>query len=272
MKEKELWKSVGIYKGADLSSYEASTFGNIRSVDRDVKYKDGRTRKYRGVVLSQYKNKYTGYMQVTLCYRGRLHTYSVHELVMNALCCNPNPEIYTDINHIDEDKTNNRLDNLEWVTHKENVNHGTAIERHSQTQKNRFTPIVQLSFDSNIISVYYKTESFNDTEFIKDTVVGVIRKNTYIYKDYFWIRLDEYNSLSQEELLKLIETNLSIKEIKRHKTRNKSIMQFSKNGTFIKEYSSIADAAREIGCSSQGIQSCAAGKLKTCKGYKWKYK
>lgn len=212
MKEKELWKSVGIYKGADLSSYEASTFGNIRSVDRDVKYKDGRTRKYRGVVLSQYKNKYTGYMQVTLCYRGRLHTYSVHELVMNALCCNPNPEIYTDINHIDEDKTNNR------------------------------------------------------------TVVGVIRKNTYIYKDYFWIKLDEYNSLSQEELLKLIETNLSIKEIKRHKTRNKSIMQFSKNGTFIKEYSSIADAAREIGCSSQGIQSCAAGKLKTCKGYKWKYK
>lgn len=233
MKEKELWKSVGIYKGADLSSYEASTFGNIRSVDRDVKYKDGRTRKYRGVVLSQYKNKYTGYMQVTLCYRGRLHTYSVHELVMNALCCNPNPEIYTDINHIDEDKTNNRLDNLEWVTHKENVNHGTAIERHSQTQKNRFTPIVQLSFDSNIISVYYKTESFNDTEFIKDTVVGVIRKNTYIYKDYFWIRLDEYNSLSQEELLKLIETNLSIKEIKRHKTRNKSIMQFSKNLIFI---------------------------------------
>lgn len=39
MKEKELWKSVGIYKGADLSSYEASTFGNIRSVDRDVNTK-----------------------------------------------------------------------------------------------------------------------------------------------------------------------------------------------------------------------------------------
>lgn len=272
MREKELWKSVGIFRGIDFSYYEASTFGNVRSVDRDVEYKDGRVREHKGSALSEYKNKRTGYVQVILSYKGKPYTVTVHELVMNAFNPNPNPEIYTEINHIDEDKTNNRLDNLEWVTHKENVNYGTAIERHSQTQKNRFTPIVQLSFDGNIINVYYKAESFNDTEFIKDTVVGVIRRNIYIYKNYFWIRLDEYNSLSQEELLKLIETNLSIKEIKKHKTRNKSIMQFSKNGAFIKEYSSITNAAREIGCSNQGIQSCASGKLKTCKGYKWKYK
>lgn len=190
----EIWGNIGIISGIDFSSYEASIFGNVRSIDRDIKYKDGRVKRHKGVLLSPYKNKVTGYMQICLHCDGRQYLFSVHELVMKVHRPNPNPEIYTDINHIDEDKTNNRLDNLEWTTHKENCNHGTSIERMAQRLRDNFIP-------------------------------------------------DEYNNLEKENLIELIREKTTIKEMKAHKSSNKPIMQFSKNGEFIREYPSIVNAA-----------------------------
>ncbi len=244
MEDIEIWGNIGIISGIDFSSYEASIFGNVRSIDRDIKYKDGRVKRHKGVLLSPYKNKVTGYMQICLHCDGRQYLFSVHELVMKVHRPNPNPEIYTDINHIDEDKTNNRLDNLEWTTHKENCNHGTSIERMAQRLRDNFIPIVQLDFDGNIINVYYSTKEINRTMVYNVcAVIDIISKQNYIYKNYFWIRLDEYNNLEKENLIE-----------------------------FIREYPSIVNAAKEIGCTKQAIQQCVSGKCKTCKGYKWKYK
>lgn len=266
----EIWKNVGVFNGIDYTGYyEASTFGNIRSIDRTVKGKNDRNKKIKGSILSQHRNKYTGYMQVGLSYNGVEHSASVHELVMNAHNPNPNPEIYTDINHIDEDKTNNRLDNLEWTTHKENCNHGTAIERSAINQRNNFIPIVQLDFKGNIINVYYNTEELDSSNFTKSLVMSSISKKVYIYNKYFWIRLDEYNDLSFNELIDLINNKLFKKK---DNNVNKKVIQLSENGRFIKEYSSIVDAAKEVKCSRQAIQQCMSGKCKTCKGYKWEYK
>lgn len=270
MKEIEIWNNVGILRGIDYSElYEASTFGRVRSVDRTVKFKDGKTRDFPGVVLSPYKNKKTGYMQVSLLHNGKSATVQVHELVMSAHCPNPNPEIYTDINHIDEDKTNNRLDNLEWTTHKKNCNHGTAIKRRSQRIKRKFIPIVQLSLSGNIINVYYSTEEIKDSTFYKDIITRVINRKTYIYNKCFWIRLDEYNNLSFNELINLINEKIS-----KSKDNNKckKVIQLSTNEEFIKEYDSVTDAAKEMGCTRQAIQQCISGKQTTCNGYKWAYK
>ena len=208
MKDIEIWKRVGILRGIDFSgSYEASTFGNVRSIDRDIEHK--------GVALSPYKDKNSGYVKIVLCSDGKEYSFGVHELVMSAHNPNPNPEIYTDINHIDENKTNNKLDNLEWTTHKENVNHGTARKRQIQSLKSKFIPIVQLDFDGNIVNVYYGTEEISKTGVYNARVISeIINKQNYIYKDYFWIRLDEYNDLTQTELLKLLNEKVSIKIIK----------------------------------------------------------
>lgn len=277
MKDVEIWKRVKVLRGIDFSdSYEASTLGNVRSVDRTVKRTDGRVEKRKGITLSLYKDKFSGYTKVLLHKSGKPYLFSVHELVMNAFNPNPNPEIYTDINHIDEDKTNNRLDNLEWTTHKENVNHGTARKRRVQSLKNKFIPIVQLDFSGNIVNVYYSIEEIDRVGvYGARAIIGIINKQNYIYKDYFWIRLDKYNNLTQSELLKLLNEKLSIKisnEKKKSEAINKSVMQFSKDGKFIKEYTSITDAAKEMKCSKQAIQQCASGKNNACKGYKWKYK
>jgi len=270
MLEKEVWKSVGVFKNVDFTGYyEVSTFGNVRSVDRNVKYKDGRTRKYKGCALSEYKNKRTGYIQVVLSYKGTPYTISVHELVMNTHRPNPNPEIYTDINHIDEDKTNNMLYNLEWATHKGNCNHGTAIERRARSQRNGFVPIVQLDFSGNIINVYYSTKEIDNSTYKRNCIIQSINKETYIYKKYFWIRLDKYNNLSFDELTGLINNKLFKKKDSR---KNKKVVQLSKDGEFIREYCSITDAAKEMGVLRQAIWQCASGKFKLCKGYRWEYK
>ena len=76
--------------------------------------------------LSQRKNN-DGYLLVNLYKNGTMKTYSVHRLVAEAYI--PNPENKTEINHKDENKEHNWLSNLEWTTHKENINYGTRTTK-----------------------------------------------------------------------------------------------------------------------------------------------
>ena len=59
--------------------------------------------------------------------------YSVHQLVARAFI--PNPNGYTEVNHIDENKGNNSVSNLEWCTHQQNIMSGSCRERFSETQR-----------------------------------------------------------------------------------------------------------------------------------------
>lgn len=72
-----------------------------------------------------------GYPYVVLSIEGKTKTELVHRLVARTFI--PNTDCKTYVNHIDEDKTNNNLSNLEWVTPSENANHGTAIDRRRAT-------------------------------------------------------------------------------------------------------------------------------------------
>lgn len=151
----EIWKSVGVFLGVDYTDmYEVSTFGHVRSVDRVRQRKDGRYYRRRGVSLTEIPRN--GYLSVVLTKDNKSHFENIHQLVMNAFSPNPNPEIYTDINHIDEDKTNNRLDNLEWTTHRENVNHGTARERMKETMRTskHGRNIKQMDLNGNVIKIW----------------------------------------------------------------------------------------------------------------------
>ena len=80
-------------------------------------------------VLPQRTEK-QGYKNVTLHKDGKNHTLKVHRLVAMAFI--PNPNNYPQVNHKDEDKGNNCLENLEWCTAKYNSNYGTKIERHKR--------------------------------------------------------------------------------------------------------------------------------------------
>lgn len=71
-----------------------------------------------------------GYLRVKLCINGKCTNYLIHRLV--ALAYLPNPDNLPQVNHRDENKLNNCVDNLEWMTSKENANYGTRNERISK--------------------------------------------------------------------------------------------------------------------------------------------
>ena len=116
MNEKEIWKPVRDYEGL----YEVSNLGRIKSLKRIIKadFHFGNTRTYKERILKV--GNVRGYQQVNLLDRNSKNKY-VHRLVAEAFLDNPNN--YPVINHINGDKTDNRAENLEWCTQKENINH-----------------------------------------------------------------------------------------------------------------------------------------------------
>ena len=74
-----------------------------------------------------YATKEDGYLRAYLCKHGKIKAFYVHRIVANAFIDNPKKLPF--INHKDECKTNNNVDNLEWCTFEYNINYGTAKKR-----------------------------------------------------------------------------------------------------------------------------------------------
>ena len=111
------WKDIPGYEGY----YQASTDGQIRSLDRDVKLSGSNVSIVKhGKLLAQHIGN-DGYLHAALSVNGSMKLWLVHRLM--ALTFLDNPENKEQVNHIDGVKTNNILSNLEWVTASENMVH-----------------------------------------------------------------------------------------------------------------------------------------------------
>ena len=100
--------------------YEISLNGKIRSKDRTMTDKIGRTRSWEGKILNP-DIAPNGYYRVTFSINRKRKQFYVHRLIAEHFI--PNPKNLPQVNHIDGNKLNNSLDNLEWVTVQENVVH-----------------------------------------------------------------------------------------------------------------------------------------------------
>lgn len=187
----EIWKAVVGYEGL----YEVSNLGRVRSLDRTTQsFHKGfniiRNVPVKGKILSIKKQK-SGYLSVSL-YKNGIQKYpTIHRLVAEAFL--QNPDNLPQVNHKDEDKTNNRVENLEFCTAKYN-------------------------------SHYSKT----------------------------W------------------ENGLP----KAYEVTSKPVLQFTKSGEFIAEYSSTCEAERQTGIKQTNISKCCLGRksYKSAGNYIWKYK
>lgn len=118
----EIWKPIPNYEGI----YQISNLGNVQSLDRYEVQSNGIKRFRKGRILKISIDKY-GYNRVELNKNSNPKLYLVHRLVAETFI--PNPNRYPEVNHKDEVKTNNKVDNLEWCTNKYNNTFGTRAKR-----------------------------------------------------------------------------------------------------------------------------------------------
>lgn len=183
--EGEIWKDISGFEGL----YSISSYGRVKSLSRTSPRNCKMPEK-----IHRLDKHYFGYWVVDLYKNGKRVKFTVHRLV--ALNFLPNPENKREVNHIDSDPKNCRLENLEWVTPSENV-------KHSYRYGNSYMKVL--------------------------------------------------NKRKGAEL-----------------PNAKPVIQLANDGSFIKEWACIADAARSIKANASDICSVLAGKQKTCRGFKWK--
>ena len=122
----EIWKDIVGYEGL----YQVSNLGNVKR----LKGYKGRGKGYiveEHIIQPSINSR--GYQNVILCKNGKTKTFTMHRLVAIAFLYNS--DNLPEVNHKDEDKTNNCVDNLEWCTAKYNVNYGTRNKKCSDKWK-----------------------------------------------------------------------------------------------------------------------------------------
>lgn len=173
----EIWKDIKDYEGL----YQVSSYGRVRSLGNGGTHKTSR-------ILKSAKNTW-GYLRVQLWKNGKGKSCFVHRLVAETFL--PNPLNLPQVNHKDENPSNNNVSNLEFCDQKYNINYGNRNKKVS-------------------------------------------------------------NKMTNGKL-------------------SKPVLQFSKTGDFIREWSSTRECERN-GFDNSAVGRCCNGKQKSHKGYKWKYK
>ena len=135
----EEWRDISGYEGL----YQVSNLGRVRSLTRKITNNE-RSYLINGKILKENKLA-NGYLKVGLSANGNSKLHYIHRLGAQAFI--PNPNSYPMVNHKDEDKTNNRVENLEWCTAKYNNDYSDVY--HSRRKK-----VLQLSKNMLLIGTY----------------------------------------------------------------------------------------------------------------------
>lgn len=152
MMSEEIWKPIKGYEGA----YEVSNLGRVKALSRIVNVNNNGYFTQPEKIKAQ-SNHYRGYKTVGLKYNGTKKTAYVHRLVAETFL--PNPDNLPQVNHKDEDKTNNCVENLEWCTNDYNIHYGTATVRNSLANKGKIPPnAIKIQHNDKIYDSISKAE------------------------------------------------------------------------------------------------------------------
>lgn len=208
--EGEIWKDVVGYEGF----YLVSNIGRIATLSHNVEY----VSVYDGIEIKKtfgakqclrklHRGKH-GYIECTLRDSKRVKLMKVHRIVAQAFI--PNPNNLPEVNHKNEDKTDNRSENLEWCTQKYNANYGTRNNRlkssiscahkrgayQNANQKSR-KAIIGISLIDNTTIIFEKSADLHECGFERHLVSKCCRGLRKDHKGYKWMFLSDYEALNQ---------------------------------------------------------------------------
>ena len=166
---KEEWKPIAGFEGF----YEVSNFGRVKSLNYQGT-------KGESVILKQ-TLKSNGYFQIGLYIKQNRKYFNVHRLVAMAFI--PNPNNYPQINHKDEIKTNNSVDNLEWCTSKYNLNYKDFQKRRAASYAKK---VYQYDKDLNLIKEWSSAKEAGMYGFNRRAVCSCCCKKRKYHRDFIW--------------------------------------------------------------------------------------
>lgn len=275
----EKWKDIPKYEGI----YQISTMGRIKVT------RNGDERILVGVL-----DKSTGYRRFSLYKDGKVKRAYVHRLVAESFI--PNVENKPEIDHINTIRHDNRVENLRWVTRKENRNNPISLDhlrvaftgqnsphygrKRSKETKRKISealkssplnhgrtgvkcknslPVYQYDLKGNFIAEYAgQAEAARITGIHQSDISNACNGKLSIAGGYLWrkTRIDK------------IEVNIDYKK----SVRNRAVLQYDKNNNLIKEWGSVAEISKELGFRAATIRACCSGQTAISHGFIWRYK
>ena len=218
--EEEIWKPIKDYEGL----YEVSNLGRVKSLN------------YRGTgkeKILKNTERSNGYLAIGLIKNGKTKMFRVHRLVAEAFI--PNPENKPCVDHINTIRDDNRVENLRWVTYKENnnnqltkkkysenhreqtgENHPMYGKHHSEETRKKMSkakkgkycgennpnskPVIQIDQNTNeVINIYSGAkEAERKGGFKQSAISECCRGKRKLYKGFKWMFLEDYNKLNEE--------------------------------------------------------------------------
>lgn len=180
----ENWKDIDGYEGL----YQVSTLGRVRSLDRLVWNEHNKDYNLcKGRILKIILDK-DGYQLVHLYKVGKGKMHKVHRIVAQSFI--PNPNNLPQVNHINECKTDNMVENLEWCDCRYNINFGTRNKKAAKSNTNgiRSKRVAQINPQTNeIIRIWQSTHECGRNGFSQGSVAACCRGERYkTHHGYRW--------------------------------------------------------------------------------------
>ncbi|EOS9301142.1 TPA: NUMOD4 domain-containing protein [Escherichia coli] len=170
------------------NAYLVSSAGRIRGVNR-VAESEFFIRQIRGVILKG-RVRRDGYKTVNLSYKRNRQTFAIHRLVALAFC--DNPHNHTEVNHKDGNKLNNHASNLEWVSHKENIQHSilTGLNKSQGADNKQFKGlIVATNLSTGEEQTFCGKKALISAGFDHGSVYAVIAGRVKSHRGHYFKRL-----------------------------------------------------------------------------------
>lgn len=176
MTTNEIWKDIQGYEGL----YQISNLGRVKSLEKIIITSNNITKRMIEKILKPHLHK--GYYSVTLRKDNKSKVYTIHRLVAKAFI--PNPDNLPQVNHKDENKANNHVDNLEWCTPQYNINYGTHNERQALTKSKI---VYQYSLDKILLNVWKSTHDVHrKLGYAQGNIARCCRGESKTSNGYIW--------------------------------------------------------------------------------------